>query len=277
MPHLRDFSVHADSPRYFTLLNQRLALPRGAKRRLELRTLAVAGWQRWQRWFAALLPIIEAPMVCNMFTCPAVPGRVPSACGPGHGHSLRRRRVILRGVLVREPDDHNGPAASYQSHLPLGWLVRHFGRNKARAQTRARGRFNAIALGAASVVLVEAVRTTASGRETGAACQRRQSAVRRMGRGRRAGCSTSITTDPVRVGRRCDDNRRTTPICGPNAEGIISRIVPSKAARNPAPAIVSVVPNTNANDDVPQSAVQVHDEKSLEGLITLLQGDAVQN
>ena len=60
MPHLKDFSVHADSPRYFTLLNQRLALPRGAKRRLELRTLAVAGWGRWERWFITLLPIIEA-------------------------------------------------------------------------------------------------------------------------------------------------------------------------------------------------------------------------
>src|SRR5258708_2153086 len=60
MPHLKDFSVHADSPRYFALLDQRLALPRGAKRRLELRTLAVAGWERWLRWFDALLPIIEA-------------------------------------------------------------------------------------------------------------------------------------------------------------------------------------------------------------------------
>lgn len=60
LPHLEELLVHADSPRYFALLNQRLALPRSAKRRLELRTLAVSGWDRWLHWFTALLPIIEA-------------------------------------------------------------------------------------------------------------------------------------------------------------------------------------------------------------------------
>ena len=60
LPLLEELLVHTDSPRYFALLNQRLALPRGAKRRLELRTLAVSGWARWLRWFNALLPIIEA-------------------------------------------------------------------------------------------------------------------------------------------------------------------------------------------------------------------------
>lgn len=60
LPHLEEFLVHSDSPRYFALLNQRLALPRGAKRRLELRSLAVSGWARWVRWFDALLPIIDA-------------------------------------------------------------------------------------------------------------------------------------------------------------------------------------------------------------------------
>jgi len=60
LPHLKQFVVHADSPRYFVLLSQRLAIPRGARRRLELRTLAVSGWDRWLRWFNALLPTIEA-------------------------------------------------------------------------------------------------------------------------------------------------------------------------------------------------------------------------
>ena len=60
LPHLEEFIVHADSPRYFALLNQRLALPRGAKRRLKLRVLAILGWDRWLRWFDALLPVIEA-------------------------------------------------------------------------------------------------------------------------------------------------------------------------------------------------------------------------
>jgi hypothetical protein len=60
LPHLEEFIVHADSPRYFVLLNQRLALPRGAKRRLKLRMLAVLGWDRWLRWFTTLLPTIES-------------------------------------------------------------------------------------------------------------------------------------------------------------------------------------------------------------------------
>jgi hypothetical protein len=60
LPHLQELVVHADSPRYFVLLNQRLALPRGARRQLELRTLAVAGWDRWLRWFTEMLPIIKA-------------------------------------------------------------------------------------------------------------------------------------------------------------------------------------------------------------------------
>ena len=60
MPHLTNLAVHADSPRFFTLLNDHLSLPKGAKRSLELRTLAVAGWDRWARWFATLTPIIEA-------------------------------------------------------------------------------------------------------------------------------------------------------------------------------------------------------------------------
>ncbi|KAI9453463.1 hypothetical protein BJY52DRAFT_1173616 [Lactarius psammicola] len=60
MPHLTNFVVRADSPRFFVLLNEHLSLPKGAKRWMELRTLAVAGWDRWARWFATLPPVIEA-------------------------------------------------------------------------------------------------------------------------------------------------------------------------------------------------------------------------
>ena len=60
MPHLTTLIVRADSPRYFTLMNDHLSLPKGAKRYLELRSLAVAGWERWARWFATFPPIIEA-------------------------------------------------------------------------------------------------------------------------------------------------------------------------------------------------------------------------
>ncbi|KAH9046745.1 hypothetical protein EDB84DRAFT_1558096 [Lactarius hengduanensis] len=60
MPHLTNLVVHADSPRFFVLLNEHLSLPKGAKRWLELHALAIAGWSRWARWFATLPPIIEA-------------------------------------------------------------------------------------------------------------------------------------------------------------------------------------------------------------------------
>jgi F-box-like len=60
MPYLTNLAVHADSPRFFAMLNQRLALPQSSKRLLVLRTLAIAGWDRWAHWFAFLLPIIEA-------------------------------------------------------------------------------------------------------------------------------------------------------------------------------------------------------------------------
>ncbi|KAH9055328.1 hypothetical protein EDB87DRAFT_1688347 [Lactarius vividus] len=60
MPHLTDLVVHADSPRFFALLNEHLSLPNGAKRWLELHALAVAGWGRWAHWFATLVATIEA-------------------------------------------------------------------------------------------------------------------------------------------------------------------------------------------------------------------------
>ncbi|KAI9432485.1 hypothetical protein H4582DRAFT_1104051 [Lactarius indigo] len=60
MPHLTNLVVHADSPRFFVLLNEHLSLPKGAKRWLKLRVLAVAGWDRWARWFASLPPTIGA-------------------------------------------------------------------------------------------------------------------------------------------------------------------------------------------------------------------------
>ena len=60
MLHLEEFSVYANSPRYFALLNRRLAIPRAARRQLELRAPGVFGWDYWVRWLDALLPVIEA-------------------------------------------------------------------------------------------------------------------------------------------------------------------------------------------------------------------------
>lgn len=60
MPHLTNLVVRADSPRFFVLLHEHLSLPKGAKRRFVLHTYAVAGWDRWARWFATFPSIIEA-------------------------------------------------------------------------------------------------------------------------------------------------------------------------------------------------------------------------
>jgi hypothetical protein len=60
MPCLTNLIVHADSPRFFAMLNRRLALPPTSKRQLVLHTLAISGWGRWARWFAFLLPFIKA-------------------------------------------------------------------------------------------------------------------------------------------------------------------------------------------------------------------------
>lgn len=60
IPHLTNLVVRADSPRFFVLLHEHLSLPKGAKRRFELHTYAVPGWDRWARWFATFPSIIEA-------------------------------------------------------------------------------------------------------------------------------------------------------------------------------------------------------------------------
>ena len=60
MPCLTNLIVHADSPRFFAMLNRRLALPLKSKRQLVLHALAISGWDRWARWFAFLLPNIKA-------------------------------------------------------------------------------------------------------------------------------------------------------------------------------------------------------------------------
>ena len=60
MPHLTNLFVRADSPRFFVLLHEHISLPEGAKRGFELHTYAVAGWDRWARWFATFPSIIEA-------------------------------------------------------------------------------------------------------------------------------------------------------------------------------------------------------------------------
>jgi hypothetical protein len=64
------------------------------------------------------------------------------------------------------------------------------------------------------------------------------------------------------------------PSVAPVRKGFISRIVPSKVARrsNSPPRTTVSVPSASGVDEVLPSAVQLLDEISSEGLITLLQG-----
>ena len=114
MPHLEQLIVHAESPRYFALLNQRLATPQSTKRRLELRTLELGGWDRWQRWFTTMPPCHQwsKPQVGrNTFTFAALPRRVPPYMDRGRGDIIRRCLVGLRDMLVRKPDVFGGHAS----------------------------------------------------------------------------------------------------------------------------------------------------------------------
>ncbi|KAI0301535.1 hypothetical protein B0F90DRAFT_309723 [Multifurca ochricompacta] len=60
MPHLVDFVVDADSPEVFVLLNRRITLPEGARRRLKLAMWFFCSWPTWTHWFAALVPLFKA-------------------------------------------------------------------------------------------------------------------------------------------------------------------------------------------------------------------------
>jgi hypothetical protein len=55
MPNLMYFSVEADSLRFFTLLNERLELPEGAKRKLELVYQVASDLDSWAIWIPRLL------------------------------------------------------------------------------------------------------------------------------------------------------------------------------------------------------------------------------
>jgi hypothetical protein len=60
MPSLMYFSVYANSLRFFTLLNQRLALPEGAKRRLELKYQVASDLNNWETWLPLSLKGVRA-------------------------------------------------------------------------------------------------------------------------------------------------------------------------------------------------------------------------
>ena len=60
MPSLMCLSVHAHSLRFFIVLNQRLALPEGARRRLELLYQIAWDLDHWKTWIPPLLASVRA-------------------------------------------------------------------------------------------------------------------------------------------------------------------------------------------------------------------------
>jgi hypothetical protein len=278
MPYLKDLSVYADTPRYFVLLNQRLTLPRGAKRRLELRTLAVAGWRRWLRWFTALLPIIEA------------------ADGLQHvylsGGSKEGTFRAWTGDMVTNYEDaefsfevywYGSPTSTMDQGLSspifhLGGLCDLLGATKRGrrlvlegdlASTRSELPVSCWWGLLESLPAVEKLELHAN------VVKALYAAWEVVGAPAVLPALQQIQFVPADTAMTIVEPR---PLAAPIRKGFISRIVPSKVARrsnSPARAIASV-PSTNT-DDVLSSVVQppgLHDEKSLEGLITSLQRGA---
>jgi hypothetical protein len=281
LPHLKEFSVHADSPRYFALLNQRLALPRGAKRRMELRTLAVAGWGRWLRWFNALLPIIEAANGLQHV----------SLSGGAKEGTFR----VWSGDVATAYEDAEFSFGMYWYGSPMMTTmdqrltspIFHLGGLCDLLGATKRGR---------TLMLVGDPKPTRVDLPT--FCWRmlleKLPAIEELEL--HANVVKALYTAWEEVGapavlpalrqiRVVPANTATTiveqrpPVTPPIRKGFISRIVPSKLAKrpnSPARAVVSA-PSTNEPDEMLPSSIQfpgLHDEKALDGLIKLLQGSS---
>jgi hypothetical protein len=279
LPHLKEFSVHSDSPRYFVLLNQRLALPRGAKRRMELRTLAVAGWDRWLRWFYALLPIIEA------------------ANGLQHvylsGGAKEGTFRVWSGDMDTTYEDAEFSFEMYWYGSPM---MTTMDQRLTSPIFHLGGLCDLLGATKCGRTLVLGGDPTPTRVKLPALCWwmllKKLPAVEELGL--RANVVKVLYTAWKQVGAPAvlpalhlihvlPANTATTiveqrPLVAPPIrKGFISRIVPSKMAKrpnSPARAVVSV-PSTNVPDDILPSSAQfpeLHDEKLLDGLIKLLQG-----
>jgi hypothetical protein len=276
LPHLEDFSVHADSPRYFALLNQRLALPRGAKRRMELRTLAVAGWDRWLRWFNALLPIIEA------------------ANGLQHvylsGGAKEGTFRVWSGDVATTYEDAE---FSYEMHWYGSPMMTTTDQGLTSPIFHLGGLCDLLGITKCGRTLTLEGDPTPTRVELPTFCWwtllDKLPAVEELEL--HANVVTALYTAWEEVGAPAvlpalhqihvvPTNSAVTAaerrplVTPPIRKGFISRIVPSKVAKRPAHAVVSI-PSTNVPDEILPSSAQfpgLHDEKSVDGLIKLLQG-----
>jgi hypothetical protein len=280
LPHLEDFLVHANSPRYFALLNQRLALPRGAKRRLELHMVAIAGWARLVRWFDALLPVIEAANGLQHVylsgsakegTFRVWSGDVATTYEDAkfffQMHWYRSRTLTAIDQRFASPIFHLGELCDLLGATKSGrTLLLEGDATPTRVELpslcwwmllRKLPAVEELELHANGVAALHTAWETAGAPAVLPALQQ-------------------IHVVPANTATTIVERRPL--VIPPTRKGFISRIIPSKVAKrpnSPARAVISVS-STNAPDDTPlPSSAQfpgLYDEKSLDGLIKLLQG-----
>ena len=279
LPHLEEFSVHADSPRYFALLNQRLALPRGAKRRLELRTLAVAGWCRWLRWFDILLPIIEA-----------VNGLQHLYLSGGAKEGTFR---AWSGDVATTYEDAEFSFEMYWSGSPtmttmdpgltspifhLGELCDLLGATKCGRTLMLEGDQTPTRVELPTIcwwMLLEKLPAVEELELHANVIKALYTAWEKVGAPVVLPSLHQIHVVPASTATTIVERRPL--VTAPTRKGFISRIVPSKVAKrsnSPARTVVSVSSANIPDDMLPSSAQfpELYDEKSLDGLIKLLQG-----
>ena len=277
LPHLEEFSVHADSPRYFALLNQRLALPRGAKRRLKLRVLAILRWDRWLRWFDALLPVIESSNGLQHISLSggAKEGTFRLRSGNGattHGDAEFSFEMYWYGspapAITREDQHQHHTSPIFH----LGGLCDLLGTTKCGRTLMLEGDPMPTRVKLPAICWWKLLEKLPAIEELvlhANVAKALYTAWEEVGAPAVLPALQQIHLVPD-ISTTIEERHVTPPI----RKSFISRIVPSIVAKRPnslARAVVSV-PSTNVPDDVVPSSTDVLDENSLDVLIKLLQG-----
>ena len=277
LSHLEEFLVDADSPRYFALLNQRLALPPGAKRQLKMRVLAILGWDSWLPWFDALLPVIEA------------------ANGLQHVYlsgGVKRGTFRLRsGNIVTTYGDSKFSFEMYWHVSPSMTLVdghRHFlspffhvgrlcdllGATKCGRTLMLEGDPMPTFLELPTFCWWMLLEKLSAIEELGLhanVAKALYAAWEEVGAPPVLPALQRVHVVPASTATTIEER----PVTASIRKSSISRIVPSIVAKRPNPLAREVVsvPSTDVPDDMVPSSTYFLDEKSLDVLVKLLQGD----
>jgi hypothetical protein len=278
LPHLEEISVHANSPRYFALLNQRLALPRGAKRRLELRTLAVVGWGYWLRWFNILLPIIEAANGLQhvYLSGGAKEGTFRVWSGDG-ATAYEDAEFSFEMYWYGSPTMTTTDQRLTSPIFHLGGLCDLLGATKYGRTLMLEGDPSPTRVELPTFcwwMLLEKLPAVEEVELDANLVKALYIAWEEVGAPAVLPALHQIHVVPATNTATAVVEQRPL-VTPPIRKGFISRIVPSKAVKRPSSS-ARAVRGTNVHDDMlPSSSSQLaglHDEKSLDGLIKLLQG-----